>query len=204
MRKLLHLFFGLLVPLSMLFIIAAIFYFKLDYSFTKAIRLGVLSGFFIGLFVSFFTAILLLILRKGQQPKGKAIKIKKKHKKTTGHKYKETNNSEDIKSPKTKKSVRTSSPQASTVTKSMLIMDHEIAFEVILYIITEQNIGTLTKSKDQEGYLSVKTKDDLIQIDVSPLTKHTSQVSIKAKAKSESTKTILHYLKEKEHSFLQY
>jgi len=58
-----RLYFGLLIPLNILFIIASIIYFNNDYNLTKSLRLGVLSGFFIALAVSFATTILLLIMR---------------------------------------------------------------------------------------------------------------------------------------------
>jgi len=59
MRVYLQLFFGLLIPLSALFIVISILYFKVEYDFTKAIRLGVLTGIMLSLAVSFITSIFL-------------------------------------------------------------------------------------------------------------------------------------------------
>ena len=61
MRAYLQLFFGLLIPLSALFIIISILYFKVEYDFTKAIRLGVLTGIMLSLAVSYVTSIFLQI-----------------------------------------------------------------------------------------------------------------------------------------------
>ena len=57
MRAFFQLFFGLLLTLSTLFIVAAIIYFRIEYDFTKSLRLGVLSGFFVAIIVSFFIAL---------------------------------------------------------------------------------------------------------------------------------------------------
>ncbi|HFD13693.1 MAG TPA: hypothetical protein ENJ34_00150, partial [Epsilonproteobacteria bacterium] len=83
MRTFLHLFIGLLVPLSGLFMATATLYFSLfmGYSFTKAMRLGVLSGFFIALAISFGIAVFLFIMRAGRKA---PVSTKKKKRKRIG------------------------------------------------------------------------------------------------------------------------
>jgi mannitol-specific phosphotransferase system IIBC component len=210
MRKLLHLFFGLLVPLSMLFILAATLYFKLDYDFTKAIRLGVLSGFFIGLFVSFFTAIFLLIMRRGTQPQEDILKRPKKRKvkQTKNVTIEETKKDKNIQTEKVTSSTKTrptvKGKHPTTHHKIMLLMDNKLAFEVALQAITEKKIGVLTANDEGEGYLTINAKDETLELSILSLTRHTTQVSIDSHPDSENAKKLITYLKEKELSFLQY
>jgi len=173
MRAYFQLFFNLLVPLGGLFIFISVIYFKSEYNFTQALRLGVLSGFFIAIVASFFTALFLLILRRVQKSQKDVLKKRKF----------------DIKTIKQ---------------KIMLLMDRELAFEIALYAISEQNIGTLTKSVAGGDHITVKNNDEIIQLTFSSLTRHTSQVVIVSEINSNATKKMINYMKEKEHSFLQY
>jgi hypothetical protein len=207
MRAYFQLFFGLLIPLSGLFIVAAVLYFKIEYDFTKAMRLGVLSGFFIAIGVSLFTALLLLIMRRGRQPKkdifsGVRERKERRAKKSTFDK--------DIKTTDTKTAdiTQTLNPSKTSVTTQksiMLLMDNSIAFEVLLYAIADQKLGQLTESKESEGHVIVKTDKSIIKIIISPLTKHTSQMQISSEVDDlENIQKIITYVKEKEYSFTQY
>jgi len=209
MRKFLHLFFGLLVPLSMLFILVATLYFKLDYNFTKAMRLGVLSGFFIGLFVSFFTTIFLLIMRSVQAPKQNIHKKTKKRKKINSSPIK--SNIHTIPSVTKQETILEKEPFAPIDTtndrvtrKIMLLMDKELAYEVALHAITEKNIGILTDNAQGEGNISVHSIHEMIELSIIGLTRHTAQVTIESQKNSKNSKIIIKYLKAKELSFLQY
>jgi len=185
--------------------ITATLYFKLDYSFTQAMRLGVLSGFFIGIVVSFFTAIILHITRKWKQPEPNIHKQKKKRKKKKELSKrkkvsKEILDSSSIPKPFSfEKDVQTTHKQTI-----MLLMDYTLAFEVALHATEEEKTGRLTSNNAGEGHISLNTKDEHIFLSILSLTKHTTQVMIESDKNSVGTRKIIHYLKEKEFSFLQY
>ena len=211
MRKFSHLFFGLLVPLSMLFIIVATLYFKLDYNFTKAMRIGVLSGFFIGLFVSFFITIFLLIMRSVQVPKRNIHKKTKKRKKINSSPIESNTYTHPIPSVTTQETILEKEPFTHIDTtndrvtrKIMLLMDKELAYEVALQAITEKNIGILTDNTQSEGNISVHSIHEMIELSIVSLTRHTAQVTIESQKNSKNSEIIIKYLKEKELSFLQY
>ena len=215
MRAYFQLFFGLLVPLSALFVVAAIIYFNLEYNLNKSLRLGVLTGVFIGLCVSLVVALLLLISRVGERTKNKILNKKKK-----GN-FTQNSIPKHIPTPEPEKTVETIETKTPTVKKQpkettdthgnkiithtiMLLMDKELAFEVALYAISDEAIGTLTESKDKEDHIAIKNDNELLQIEVTTLTRHTAQVIIKSNTHSESAQKIIRYMKNKEHSFLQY
>jgi len=199
MRAYLQLFFGLLVPLSGLFIVASVIYFRIEYDFTKAMRIGVLSGFFIALVVSLITALFLLIVRKLQSPQEHVNSHVKHKKRTTSKTHQIVNEAEILE----KTSTESLSPLSTTKT-IMLLMDKSIAFEVLLYAVSEKHIGTLTESKEAEGEIVLKTKEGIIRMLITPLTKHTAQIVLSAKTKTKYIEQIIEYVKKKEYSFTQY
>ena len=204
MRAYFQLFIGLLIPLSALFIVAAVIYFKIEYDFTKAMRLGVLSGFFIAIAVSVFTALFLLIMRRGKQPQkdifsGVREREEKRNKKSKANKAVDT--------IQTETTTIQNAPKTSILTQEniMLLMDNSIAFEVLLYAIADQQLGQLTESKEAEGHVILKTDKSIIKMRISPLTKHTSQMQISSEVDdTENIQKIITYMKEKEYSFTQY
>ena len=88
--------------------------------------------------------------------------------------------------------------------KLILLMDQELAFEVAIHSIIDQDIGDVSQGNKRKGTISISTPEQMIEIAISILTKHTSQVKIKAETYNSSVEQIIHYLKNKEHSFLQY
>ncbi|MBA1420334.1 MAG: hypothetical protein FAF03_05600 [Epsilonproteobacteria bacterium] len=204
MRAYFQLFIGLLIPLSGLFIVSAVLYFKIEYDFTKAMRLGVLSGFFIAIAVSLFTALFLLIMRRGRQPKKDIFSGVKERKERRNTKSK-TNKSIDTVLTGTTKVQSASKTSITTQENIMLLMDNSIAFEVLLYAIADQQLGQLTESKEAEGHIIIKTDKSIIKMSISPLTKHTSQMQISSEIDdTENIQKIITYMKEKEYSFTQY
>ena len=204
MRAYFQLFIGLLIPLSGLFIVSAVLYFKIEYDFTKAMRLGVLSGFFIAIAVSLFTALFLLIMRRGRQPKKDIFRGVKERKERRNKKSK-TNKSIDTVLTGTTKVQNVPKTSITTQENIMLLMDNSIAFEVLLYAIADQQLGQLTESKESEGHVTLKTDRSIIKMSISPLTKHTSQMQISSEIDdTENIQKIITYMKEKEYSFTQY
>lgn len=204
MRAYFRLFIGLLIPLSALFIVVAVLYFKIEYDFTKAMRLGVLFGFFIAIAVSLFTALFLLIMRRGREPKKDIFSGVRNRKEKRNQKSK-TNKSIDTVLTGTTQVQNAPKTSITTQENIMLLMDITIAFEVLLYAIADQQLGQLTESKESEGYVILKTDKSIIKMRISPLTKHTSQMQISSEIDDiENIQKIITYMKEKEYSFTQY
>lgn len=203
MRTYIRLFFSLLMPISVVMTIVSVAYFSVNYDFTKAMKLGVLSGVLLGLGITVFAALYLLVTRSMRKPVQQAVNVPKKTntlektnipKKTDDHK--QTNSHRKDIPLKMKNSVEQ---------KLMLLMDKKIAFEVALYAITDQDIGEITTQETKESStIKVHTKDESILITITSLTRHTSQIILQTERNSKYAHNIISYIKEKEHSFLQY
>ncbi|MBT8343247.1 MAG: hypothetical protein KJO45_00880 [Sulfurovum sp.] len=191
MRTYLRLFFNLLMPISMIITIVAIAYFSVSYDFTKAMKLGVLSGVLLGFGFSLVAALFLLVTRSVKKPVQGSLSIHEEPK----------NNNRNIPIKETP----VVNMQNAIEQKLMLLMDKKLAFEVALYAIIDQNIGEIkTHETKDDSIISVHTQDGKIQISSTPLTRHTSQVILKTERNSPYLNKIISYIKEKEHSFLQY
>ncbi len=174
------------MPMSMIMIIGSVAYFSVNYNFTKAMKLGVLSGILLGLGISLIAALFLLITRRGGKPLQESINL---------HEEPKSNN----------KDIPLVDMQNAIEQKLMLLMDKKLAFEVALYAITDQNIGEITTNDTKESsIITLHTKEETIQITITSLTRHTSQIILKTERNSKYAHKIISYIKEKEHSFLQY
>ena len=205
MRAYLQLFFGLLIPLSAIFVVISILYFKVEYDFTKSLKLGVLTGIMLSLVVSFIASIFLQIKRLFQggtlSPKKAKMKAKIKSDKQKIKERKEnTTSTEEERTDLTSQN----KTDKSISQKVILLMDEELAFEVILNAISYHSLGKIRSSETTKGIINIKSKKETIEIIITATTKHTSQVEIYTDTNTKSTEKIITYLKEKEHSFLQY
>ena len=183
MRAFFQLFFGLLLTLSTLFIVAAIIYFRIEYDFTKSLRLGVLSGFFLAIIVSFFIALFLILMRGGKQPQKSILRRKKRSRKI--------------------KTISDSKNNKTLEQKIILLMDKELALEVLYHAIHHQRMSILTQSQNKEKTMSIVIEDE-IELSINKLTRHTSQLIITSNEESRDIKEIITYMKIRELSFLQY
>lgn len=180
------------MPISMIMTIVSVAYFSVDYNFTKAMKLGVLSGVLLGLGISFISTIVLLIKRRVGKPAQETMQVHKE----IDRKPKETDQ-------KTKE-VPVEIPN-SIEHRLMLLMDKKLGFEVALYAITDQKIGEITTKETKESSMIIlHTLEETMQIIITPLTRHTAQVLLKTERNSKYDQKIISYIKEKEHSFLQY
>ncbi len=180
------------MPISMIITIVSVAYFSVDYNFTKAMKLGVLSGVLLGLGISFIATLFLLITRKVGKPAQETMKVHQE----INHKIKKTDQ-------KTK-DVPVEIPN-SIEHKLMLLMDKKLGFEVALHAITDQKIGEITTKETKENSMIIlHTPEETMQISITPLTRHTAQVILKTERNSKYDQKIISYIKEKEHSFLQY
>ena len=198
MRAFLHLFFGLLIPLSALFMVVSFLYFSTGYNFTKAMRQGVLYGFFIAIVSSLFIALLLFIMRNMKKMTSTLSRTENHHKEVIQSQKEDinVNNNSNIETPPNK-------IHGDVEHKLMLLMDKALAFEVSLYAISEENIGTASLGNSLEE-IKIHTKHGIIYLTISTLTRHTSKIVIHAKHDSEEINKLITYIKEKELSFLQY
>ena len=88
--------------------------------------------------------------------------------------------------------------------KLMLLMNKELTFELILTMIKNQVSHSITTHNANKGRIDIKIHGESISVAITPLTKHTSQIVINSMRSSKYIQNILSFLKEKEHSFLQY
>ena len=179
MKPFINLFLSIGLPVSALFVVATTIYFSLNYDLSKAIKLGMLTGFLAGVGFSIVIAGIILLIRKTR----------------TTHNQKTEPESTIIIQESTNRPVDD---------KLLLLMDRELAFEVAIHSTIDQNIGEVSQGDKHKGTISISTPEQMIDIAISALTEHTSQVEIKADAYSISVQQIINYLKVKEHSFLQY
>ena len=197
MRAFLNIFLRLLIPVS--FGVAALLtlFFTVEYSFTQAMSLGVLYGLFSGIIVTVILSIALLLLRRGTE------NIDNNQKKIQTQK--DIKVDEDL--PQIKSSLDKNineNVKKGMDHKLMLLMNKELTFEITLIAFKNQFSRSLTTQNIDEGSIDVKTHDGVISISIVPLTKHTSQVTINSISNSKYIQNIIFFLKEKEHSFLQY
>ena len=178
MRAFFNLFLSLGVPISALFISIATGYFMMDYDLSKALKLGTLSGFMAAVVVSFVMAAVLLLMRKVRSSRAEKSTLQN----TIIH------TSENGPFDKT----------------FILLMDKVIALEVLVHSVIDQKLGNIKHGDKGEKTITVHTPEYAIDISVLQLTKHTSEVKIKANKYSPSVQKIIHYTKMKELSFLQY
>ncbi len=179
MRAFINLFLTIVLPISTLAIIIAVIYFSTDYDLTKALRLGTLTGVFTGIGLSLLITLVLLIMRKIRT--------------VTYHPQNNDMQKENSISPK-----------GPVDQKIILLMDKELAFEVSLYAVTDQNIGEITHGDKRKGSISISTPYESITLLISTLTKHTSEIEIKANRYNSHIQQLIHYLKTKELSFMDY
>ena len=203
MRPLIHLYFAFLLPVSLLIALLFTFYFTIEYNFTQSITLGILYGLFTGLFVTFIVVIAIVLLRKSQNNTLAKFKITKKENTVDKENKQDESNEqrEQESSPDTniKENVKKGMDH-----KLMLLMNKELTFGVILSMIKDQIPHSITKHNIDKGNINIKIYGEIISISITALTKHTSQVKINGINNSEHIQNIISFLKEKEHSFLQY
>ncbi len=192
MQTYIRLFLNLLLPLTLLFTVASVGYFTFDYSFSKAFKLGILSGVFIGIGMSLIMALALLILRKVQ-----------KNENIESPAHVETEAAPIDKVDKTKKNPKQENPFSEEI-KCMLLMDRELTFDVIRNALKNENGCTLSQSDPKKGTMTIQTKKGIIQTTITSLTQHTSQVILQTVDNAKQIKNLISHIKEKEHSFLEY
>ena len=200
MRPYIQLFITLLLPLSILCTVASIGYFAFSYDFSKAIKLGVLSGVLIGIGLSLIMAFALLMLRKIQ--KNETIQNEEGAESTTNAEREPIARTETVKASGNPK--QTQNKSIGKEIKCMLLMDRALTFQVLLNAVKDQNTCNITASDAKKGTISIQTKEGMIQTTITSLTQHTSQLMLVTQNNAKQVKKLISQIKEKEHSFLQY
>jgi len=209
MRNYFNLFLTLVMPVSILFTAIAIVYFSMRYSFSEALKLGILGGVILGLLFSLITAFTITIIRFIRMYSSKPKDIA-------------TNTSMPTKPMNTqvatnptiyeKKSQSTQENQINKdnldsnimIEKFILLMGKDLAYELSLETIIQQKLGHIAHQSKSKSSIVLQNEDDEIKINISSLTKQTSQVTMSSTLNINKMKQIIKILKEKEHSFMQY
>ena len=194
MRTFIHLFLNLLIPLSILFIIASIGYFTYAYDFSKALKLGILTGVLFGIGASLIIAPILLISGKVKKQEETDLEAYAEPEPESEHKVKK-----ETKAPQEKQVIG-----IGKEIKCMLIMDKELAFNVIQNIPKNEMGCSVSQSDREKGVIMIHTKAGIIEAMITSLTKHTSQVIIHAANNAKQAQTLVTHLKKKEYAFLDY
>jgi len=169
----------MMLPVSTIFIILSVGYFTLDYDLSKALKLGVLSGFIIGVFFSILMTTVLLIMRQAR-----AAHIAKSN---------------------PEQAIIHDGANGPINKTFFLLMDKGMAFDLAIQAIIDQHIGEVAKdSRKKKGIITVFEPEQRISMHIDPLTKHTAKVSVSAESYSQGVQKIINYIKLKEHAFLQY
>ena len=178
MKPFINLFLAIGFPVSALFVVAATIYFSINYDLSKAIKLGMLAGFLTGVGFSIVITGVLLLMRRIRSTNVEESQY-------------QSNLDDDVR-------------DEAVEEKLMLLMDKELAFEVAIHSIIDQDIGDVSRGDKRKGTMSIRTPEQMIKIAISSLTKHTSQLEVKAETYNKEVEKIINYLKVKENSFLQY
>jgi len=192
MRQLLQIFFGLLIPLTGLFVVLSIGYYSLEYDFSKAIKLAMLVGVILGFGISLISSIVIFILRWGRSQEVMTYKEQQEEDKKIIHQH------EKIK-------VMRHEDSGFIEKDFILLMDKRLAYEISLYAIKKEKLGKEGHKYDfDNGIISVKNRHDIIKMTISHLTKHTVKVFMQYKNDSTHATAILESIKTREKLFLDY
>ena len=205
MKAYINIFISLVMPVSIIFTIVAVIYFSTSFEFNKAFRLGILAGFLSSVAFSFLIALIILIVRFIRRYKF-TTSIKPKlhenidapilHDPTIYQKKNQTIDYEHLNLSKKN--------TYAIVETFMLLMDIDLAYEVSLKAISNNDMADAFNEDKQKKTIQLRAGEEEINIKISSLTKHTSQVLISSTINKDNIKKIITILKEKEHSFMQY
>jgi len=164
----------------------------------KAIKLGTLYGFFIGIVLNILAAYMLL--RKIQQPS-----IPKDTKEKSKFELKADNEEQEQEEIV---SVIPNILQNNAVTNFLkemyLLVDKDMAFDISLQAIMEHSLGKPSNTNKHRGTFSIRINNQTIDFEIMQLTRHTSKINIQTQHKSKVLLDIIRYIKEREFSILAY
>jgi len=208
MQTFIRLFMMLMLPIALVCMTVATLYFSLDgYSFSKAMNVGALTGVLFALPTTFVVVTLYLIKEVITPTKAKNVAPQKSHKTSDIKKEPEVEHKEQPKSQMQKESkVTTQKPINQTsdrVFKQMLLLDKELAFNLLQTIIQTLQSKSLT-IEAPKNIITFSNQDGVIESKITSLTKHTSQILITAPNNPKQAQRILKLFKEQQHSLLNF
>jgi len=174
----------MLLPAILFFTVVATFYYSLghDHSFKNSLWLGTIMGIMVGIITS---AVASLILA--------AIEAKSN---TSPLAAKELQGLQSLND-----GVHIPSSESKIL---MVLMDKDLAFEVVLHSVVKYAMGEIHHKDKKSGSITVSTKASTIDIYIFALTKHTSKIEIKSDYYNREIHKIIDFIKEKEKSFITY
>jgi len=179
-------------------------YLMLNYSLSASLKLGLIYGFLTSIIVSTFFAIVTLSKKSVKTYAVKQQELREKEKSQYGNSLENS-----ITQNKTIRAVKESKGSKNIVNRQnqitlFLLMNKYLAFDILVQIVIENNIWKINARDKERNTLTISTEKQDIYISIETLTENTSQIEIKTNNIDESIKNLIKYIKEKEHSFLQY
>lgn len=198
MRSFINIFLTLIMPMSILFTASATVYYSTSFIFSKAIRLGTITGVLGGITLAFVIAFILAIVR--------TIRVKGEKISTSidivpnPTIYEKKSKSVEINSTNTVKEHKSQISEK----RFTLLMNKELVYEVSLNTINQNNFASIINENKDDGSILLHIDKEQISIKINSLTRHTSEVFIYGNQNNSYIQTIISTLKEKEHSFIQF
>lgn len=210
MNHYLRRFFTLLLPISIVTTIISLIYLQFTYGHDtlQTLPLASIFGFLSGASLAFFGAFIFFLPKNTQNTKIDLSHRKKKEPSITSQSIIQKKPKEKEKPQKPQKLEKKREEEKKITLSSnhtmMMLMDKELAFEVALCAIEEQEIGIITHSKKSKGTINMKSHEEILELHINTLTKHTSKITIISTKISKNVQYIIDYMKVKEYAFLQY
>ncbi|MDQ7084034.1 MAG: hypothetical protein Q9M36_03485 [Sulfurovum sp.] len=200
MNHYLHRVFTLLLPISVVATLLALFYFqnKYGYGISQTFPLSMLTGFMIGGAISLFLA--LLTSTKKAPLRRDLSKRRNKEQAIPSSVAPIITQVTEVRGTSLTKKPKSSSKKE----RLMLLMDRELVFHLALQSIQSQAIGTVIESKNKEGKISMQSQGERITIAITALTRHTAQIILKSTHTSNKIAKIIASIKRTEYSLLDY
>jgi len=182
------------MPLSVLFTAVSVVYYSMEFVFSKAIKLGIVTGVLSSTLLAFFLAAAILLLRKTQVYKPKV---------RTKTSFNANNIPKILTIPQKDFDTNIVHPR-NIEKKFILLMEKELAYEVSLQSMQHQNVGEIIYQNKDKGLILLKDDRKELKINVSTLTKHTAEIIITSTLNHHFIKQVVALIKNKEHDFLTY
>ena len=196
MRVFTSVFITFLIPISLGVSMLLTLYFTTEYPFTKAMSLGVLYSLIPGMFLTLIFATLFTQLQNGNT--------------NILNRFQFSSNIQDlqeeilIQEPLSLKEINENGGDGKVGQTMMLLLSKELIFEIIMTATKNQVMRSIITHNIEKGNIMIKTRTETVSIMIQSLTPHTSQIVIQGLADSPFVQNLIDYLKDKEHSFLQY
>jgi hypothetical protein len=198
MKNYMNIFLTLVMPLSILFTAIAFVYYSTSFVFSKAIKLGIVTGVISSTLFALLLAVGILLIRKVQENNPKRSNRSFNSTSFNTNKIPKVLN-------KNKENFDINSLKIQSLeNKFILLMDRELAYEVSLQSMYEQNIGEVIYQNKTKGLILLKDGIKEFKINITMLTKHTAEIVITSTLDHHFIKNIILGIKNKEYHFLNY